>query len=415
MVKINLKALDRDIFIQGDDAVARTIQIGQTVTVEDIVIIDAENWSIDVDGNAALDGTLAVTGLATVGGTFAVTGTSAFTGAATYSGGVSSPTPSSGDDNEAFGSGALGAITTGANTTAIGSGAGSAMTSGTLNTFIGKDAGNSVETGSGVTVIGAEAAQSLAAGSINATAIGFRAMNATTNDNMVAIGANAMRYSNGDNNLAIGTQAMLGSSVTEHTGQFNIAIGANALLNIEGGVAWNNTAIGGDSLKGLTTGGGNTCIGKDTGEAVTTGGSNVFIGNGTGNTTTTGSSNVLIGSGLTTDAATDTGQLKIHFAGGSNTPIITGDMVAGKLGVNTEISNIGATLHVETDSGDGIPCLELQQDSVAEPFIELDATSAASTVNPLTSYTSGATIQGHFRISVNGTDRWVPFYDAPTS
>lgn len=414
MVKINLKALDRDIFIQGDDAVARTIQIGQSVTVNDVVVIDSNAFAVTSAGNARFGasstGTLAC-GNATITGTLAVSSTAAIEGNLACNGGItanstvtssnttigSSAGGGSGGNNVAIGASALSSATTCAVNTCIGVNAGDSLTTGGANTFIGKDSGQGPSTAT------------------NCIAIGFAALQTANSDSLLAIGASAMRYSNGANNMAFGTNALLGNnSGTPHTGEYNIAIGANALTAIEGNT-WNNIAIGGASLQNLTTGIGNTCIGRNTGNDVTTGASNVFIGNSTGDAVTTGSSNILIGSGLDTDAVSSTGQLKINYAGGSNVPLISGDMVAGHAGINTEIANQDATLHVTTDTGDGIPCLELQQDSVAEPFIELDATSAASVVNPLTSWTTGNTIQGHFRISVNGTDRWVPFYDAPTS
>lgn len=62
-----------------------------------------------------------------------------------------------------------------------------------------------------------------------------------------------------------------------------------------------------------------------------------------------------------------------------------------------------------------IPCLELDQDDTDQPFIEFDGTSAADAGSSLSSWTAGNTIQGFARVTINGTVRWIPFYDAPTS
>jgi hypothetical protein len=411
MVKINLKALDRDIFIQGDDVVARTIQIGQTVTQTDDVVVDSQNWSVNAAGNASFAGTFNATGNSTIGGTLAVTGTSSYAGLMAANGGISSSPIT---NSEVFGSGAGNfATATGTANTIIGKDAGAALTTGPSNVFIGYNAGTAAQTLATSTLIGRQAGESLVTGTA-ATAIGYQAMQAATNDGMTAIGSQAMLRSNGDNNLAIGTSALLGSAVTEHTGQYNIAIGAGTLQNIEGNT-WNNTAIGGASLQNLTTAIGNTCIGRNTGLAITTGGSNVFIGNATGDTTTTGSSNILIGSGLDTTAVGTVGELRIHYAGGSNVPIISADMVSGKAGCNILPADVDATWHIKTDSADAIDSLRLEQLDVSENFIAFESTSAASTVNPLTSYTTGNTVQGHLRVDINGTARWIRFYDAPTS
>lgn len=61
------------------------------------------------------------------------------------------------------------------------------------------------------------------------------------------------------------------------------------------------------------------------------------------------------------------------------------------------------------------PTLQLKQDGTAATFTDYVATSAASVTNPLTSWTVGVNMQGMMRVGINGTDRWIPFYDAPSS
>ena len=82
---------------------------------------------------------------------------------------------------------------------------------------------------------------------------------------------------------------------------------------------------------------------------------------------------------------------------------------------------IGATaptakLHVDQLSTTGaVPVVKLDQADVSEEFIDFISTSAASAVNPISSWTTGNSIQGFVRVSVNGTPVWIPYYDAPTS
>lgn len=75
-----------------------------------------------------------------------------------------------------------------------------------------------------------------------------------------------------------------------------------------------------------------------------------------------------------------------------------------------------AKLHVDQSSETAaVPVLILDQADVSEEFIDFIATAAADAVNPISTWTTGNTIQGFVRASVNGTPRYFPFYDAPTS
>jgi hypothetical protein len=75
--------------------------------------------------------------------------------------------------------------------------------------------------------------------------------------------------------------------------------------------------------------------------------------------------------------------------------------------------NRGLTVYTTSDLA--IPNATLVQNDVDEPFIEFTGTEAASSANSLSSWTSGGSINGFIRISVNGADRWIPTYSAPTS
>jgi len=61
------------------------------------------------------------------------------------------------------------------------------------------------------------------------------------------------------------------------------------------------------------------------------------------------------------------------------------------------------------------PVLHLTQADLSEGFIDYVGTSAASSTGPISSWTTGNTVQGHFAVEINGTRRWVRFYDNPTS
>lgn len=393
-IKIDYNAADRDIFIRGDGT-GRAVQIGDSA---DTLAISSTNTNLTTGGALTLAGqmqsaTLNVTGNGTVGGTLGVTGIQTNTGVINANGGLKSPGPGAGSNN-----------------LVIGGSAGAALTSGGQNNCIGVNAGLNMTTGANNMLMGYNAGTGIVAGITN-IAIGANTLTAVDSSDQVAIGDAALRYTQGANNLGIGKSALAGSQVTAHTGQFNLAIGTEALLLIEGNT-WNNTAIGANSFRVLTTGVGNTGIGKDTGKALTTGDSNIFIGNATGDDTTTGDSNILIGSGLNTTSPSTTGELKIHFAGGSNVPLISGDMVAGKMGVNSETRD--GTLHVRTDNGDNTPVLVLDQDDSGEPFLEFQGSEAAATSDPISTLTTPGTLTKWAKTQANGTTYWLPLYTNPS-
>jgi hypothetical protein len=72
--EVVVSALASDLTIQGDDAAVRTITLGQTGIFNDIVVIDAGNWSVDSLGNASAGGNFSVAGTTTLGGGSAITG-----------------------------------------------------------------------------------------------------------------------------------------------------------------------------------------------------------------------------------------------------------------------------------------------------------------------------------------------------
>lgn len=87
---------------------------------------------------------------------------------------------------------------------------------------------------------------------------------------------------------------------------------------------------------------------------------------------------------------------------------------SGRVGVS--VSSPTAQFHIDQSSSTAaIPVVKLDQGDVSEPFIDYIGTSAASAANSLSSWTTGNSVQGHIQIDVNGTKRWLRFYDDPTS
>ncbi len=76
-------------------------------------------------------------------------------------------------------------------------------------------------------------------------------------------------------------------------------------------------------------------------------------------------------------------------------------------------------VHIDQASSSGNrPVISLDQGDASEGFIDFISASAASAVNPISTWTAGNTIQGFVRVGVNegvAPTMWVPFYDAPTS
>ena len=89
-----------------------------------------------------------------------------------------------------------------------------------------------------------------------------------------------------------------------------------------------------------------------------------------------------------------------------------------RIGIGTIVP--GAKCHIDQSSTSGnIPVLTVDQGDDSEGFFHFIGATAASAANPVSSWTAGNTIQGFVRVGVNGDatapDKWVPYYDAPTS
>jgi len=145
--------------------------------------------------------------------------------------------------------------------------------------------------------------------------------NNTTGVGNLAIGAYALlNNTTGYYNIALGNQAMF-YNVSGHT---NTAIGQNTLVNNTGS---KNTGIGTEALYSLTSGVENTAISALALRSNVTGNSNIAIGYGAG--------------------YYETGSGKLYIEPStSSTPLIGGDFVTRRVGINTAIGSIARTLHV---------------------------------------------------------------------
>jgi len=168
----------------------------------------------------------------------------------------------------------------------------------TSNTIFGRLAGNAIDNGAIDNVlIGNEAGNDITTGDYN-IALGANALEKeTVGRGSIAIGAVALGLQNtasegSANNIGIG----LNAGVYNVTGTNNTLIGTN----VAGGAGSANshsynTAVGSSALLAVTTGGSNVSVGALCLEALTTGAENTAIGAGAMREATTGYDNVAIG------------------------------------------------------------------------------------------------------------------------
>ena len=121
-------------------------------------------------------------------------------------------------------------------------------------------------------------------------------LNSTGATGTVAVGREALEDVTGDYNVAIGYQA--GLELTSGATNVSLGVGALASSSASACTASDNTCIGAYAGARITTGAENVLVGKIAGDQLTTGGQNVFIGNAAGThnkNVTTGSRNIIIG------------------------------------------------------------------------------------------------------------------------
>jgi hypothetical protein len=178
-----------------------------------------------------------------------------------------------GDNNNAFGSGALGLNADGSDNVAIGDRA--------------LQIGTSPDR---VVAIGTQAAYQY--NGEDAIAIGYQAMSNAGSNGVynIAIGSAAMgTMTTGSSNIGIGRRALLAQTTANN----NIAIGVDAMVSSGNGNQ--NTVVGNSALANTTTAFQNVGIGYAAGTALTGGSNHVFIGRFAAQLTTTGNGCVVIG------------------------------------------------------------------------------------------------------------------------
>ncbi len=218
--------------------------------------------------------------------------------------------PVSGQENSAFGSGALRHCTSGMKNVAIGNGALDNCSTGNYNTAVGYCSMQIANiTGSENCAIGSSSLSRLTSGSKNValgngaaaflttgiynTAVGYLSMGAgvCTGSENCAIGSSSLaNVSTGNKNVALGN----GTSSQLTTGVYNTAIGHLAMGN---GivVGTENVALGSSSLINMTSGSRNIGLGNGSLTANISGSDNIAIGYIAGQFLTNGNKNILIG------------------------------------------------------------------------------------------------------------------------
>ena len=238
--------------------------------------------------------------------------------------------PGEGENNIGFGMSALYDITTGYNNAAIGTTAGESITTGYNNTMIGRAAADKLSTGNSNIAIGQNALSTLTTGNGN-IALGKGALEDFTGNYAVAIG-NLAGFVHATGNEIVGIGA--GVLQANVTGNGNVGVGYFALRYSTGG---NNTAIGnfaGYGVNGSATYSDNTLLGHDTGRGLSSGSQNILIGSLNNDTLTTGTGNIQIGYDIDTTAVTTSNELNIGGA-------ILGDLSTGDVSIVGSVKSAG--------------------------------------------------------------------------
>jgi hypothetical protein len=211
--------------------------------------------------------------------------------------------------NNALGTSALSANTSGSQNTALGYNAGTSNTTGAYNLFAGVNAGQQLVSGSFNTALGNGSLNGASGSGNYNTAVGNSALAAnTTASNNTAVGYQSLYANTNSGNTAIGYQAATATTTgggtvalgnvaltTNTTGDQNTAIGAGALkLNTTGSY---NVALGYLALQANTTASNHTAVGYQAGYSKTSGDNfgSVFVGYNAGYQISTGTDNTIIG------------------------------------------------------------------------------------------------------------------------
>ncbi len=229
---------------------------------------------------------------------------------------------------------------TGISNTAVGYQTLSTATSSTNSTAVGYQALKFDTTGYNNTALGAYSLRANTIGQDNAAFGTYSLFNNTTGIRNLAIGTQSLLTNvSGDNNVAIGFQTLFYSTSSD-----NVGIGSYSLYNNLGGSS--NIGIGSYSLFASANSNNNTAIGAYTGfDLVGTGnGNNTLIGYNTGRGITTGTGNTILGANISGLSATLSNTIII--ADGTGNQRINVDS-SGNMGIGTttpsSLFTVGAT------------------------------------------------------------------------
>lgn len=89
-----------------------------------------------------------------------------------------------------------------------------------------------------------------------------------------------------------------------------------------------------------------------------------------------------------------------------------GTGTTGCVGIGTLAPD--ARFEIDTGTTEGKQAMSIQQDDADKAFIDYQGTSSADANNNISTWTVG-TIKGFIKIEINGTEGWMPIYNAPTS
>lgn len=212
------------------------------------------------------------------------------------------------------------------NGTYFGFRAGDSVTTGGYNSLFGADAGTAITTGKQNNFFGSGAGASTTTG-VDNVAMGWRALSSNTT---------------GIQNIALGRDAM----ISLQTASGNTAIGAFSMKGVAGNSNFYNSALGYQTLYGITSGSYNFAAGYQAGFGNTSGGNNIFIGRQAGDNHTTGSSNIFIGDRIDSQNITGNNQLNIgNLIFGTGLDGIGTTISTGRIGIGT--TSPTATIHLK--------------------------------------------------------------------
>ena len=175
-------------------------------------------------------------------------------------------------------------------------------------------------------------------------------------DSNVCIGSEAGLHVNGNDNIAIGTEALQMYDGSNTSSSDNVAIGRSAMslaMTSDDGaeIPIHNVGIGTLALK-LVDGDFNVAIGRHAGLNISTGDANVCIGNEAGDSITTGNTNACIGNAADVSSSGATNQIVIGYnaAGNGNNKCVIGNAsILAILPADDNGVNLGSTSYSFND------------------------------------------------------------------